>query len=74
MSKKIKRTFKMSVRILNAKQRFGDDFEPGVIATQEMTYTATKEEFSSPMFIKALVEAQEEFMKEHVQVSVEEVK
>lgn len=73
MSEKITRTFKMSVRILGAKQTFADDLKPGIIATQEIEFTATPEEFRSPMFIKELVERQDAFLKEHVQVSFEEV-
>jgi hypothetical protein len=73
MSEKITRTFRMEVRVLGAKQSLGGGLGPGVVATQDVEFTATPEEFNSPMFIRELVERQDAFLKECVQVSVKEV-
>ncbi len=74
MSEKITRTFRMSVKALGATQPFDDELGPGVLATQDVSFTALPKEFESPMFMMALAERQDAFLKEHVQVSVEEVK
>jgi len=71
----MKKTFKFSV-VLDGNETpvFMDDEGPGVVATVEVTYDLTEEQYRSPLFTNALMQKQREVMEDVVSVAIEEVK
>lgn len=71
----MKKTFKFSV-VLSGDETpvFMDGEEKGVVATVEVTYDLTKEQYRSPLFANALLQKQREVMEDVVNVTIEEVK
>lgn len=64
----------MKLKIDGCSEVFHPDFDPGVIATQELTFpTADKDSDNDWMFLKAFWEHEEEFIKKHVKVIWEEI-
>lgn len=71
----MKKTFKFSV-VLDDDETpvLMDGEKPGVVATVEVTYELTEEQYKSPIFANALLQKQREVMEDIVKVEIEEVK
>ena len=63
----------MKLKIKGAKKPFKEGWEPGVIATQELTVDIP-EGYSSVRIAAGLIDEEEEFIKANVEVVLEEVK
>ncbi len=70
----MKKTFKFSV-VLDGEETpvFMDGEKQGVVATVEVTYDLTEEQYRSPLFANALMQKQREVMEDAVNVTIEEV-
>ena len=63
----------MSVCIKGTDKVFAEGFEPGVIAEQELHFDEDPETYGRPVFLAYLMDKQEEFLKEHVEVIIEDL-
>jgi hypothetical protein len=70
----MKKTFKLSVVALNCEQEFEKGMGPGVLATQEVEFDLTQEEYDSSRFSHQLYSMAQEFMSATVDWKVEEKK
>ena len=58
-------TMTLSVRIKNCNTVLAEGFEPGVVATQELTYQVTKDELKSAAF-SAEIDRQMELLRDSI--------
>ncbi len=69
----MKRIFIFKLKIRGAKKPFKKGWEPGVIATQELTVDLPKN-YSKTMIAAGLLDEEEKFIKENIEVEWEEKK
>ena len=69
----MKKAFKLTVRIKDTDKVFAEGWAPGEFASQEVHYDLDPEQYERSTFLMHLWEKQEEMMKEHVEVVMEEV-
>jgi hypothetical protein len=64
--------FKLELKIKGVDKVFKEGMNPGVFIDQEVDYKSVTE--LTPLFIAHLLDADDEFMKEHVEVIRTEIK
>lgn len=69
----MKKSFKLTVRIKDTDKVFAEGWPPGEFASQELHYDLDPEQYERSSFIMHLCEKQEEMLKEHVEVVMEEL-
>jgi hypothetical protein len=69
----MKKKFRFKLVAIDAKEPFKEGWEPGVLAMQEVEYDLEPEKYKSPIFIMEILEKEDEFMNETVEVRVEEI-
>ena len=69
----MKRCVRMAVRIKNCDKIFDEGFRPGEIAMQELIFDEDPETYRSTMFHVSLLNREEQFLKDNVEVVMEEV-
>ncbi len=66
----MKTVYKMSLIAKGATQKFHEDFEPGVLATQEVTLSDTLSDLDQTL---SLIEAERNFRKEMIEIRIEKL-
>ena len=69
----MKKAFKLTIRIKDTDKVFAEGWAPGEFASKELHLDEDPDTFDRPTFIYYLMEQQDEMLKEHVEVVVEEV-
>ena len=69
----MKKAYRMRLIAKGATVKFHKDFEPGVLAFQEMVFNEDPEEYDTLAFASHLVDRMNKFMTDNVEVELEEV-
>jgi len=72
------RSFELSLKLCGCEKVFtdkttGEEFPPGVVATQKITFTLPVGRDTSPMFHMSLIQAQDDFLARHTEVLTKEI-
>lgn len=63
--------YRFSLKVKDCNTVFADGFLPGVLVVQEIVFDdANESDVGRPMFQKALMEAMDDFVKQHIQVDI----
>ncbi len=69
---KVEKTFKLVAKVKGCPEVFMEGKEPGVVASQTLTFNETEETYRSPRFLMHLSDRQDEFYKEFFEVVLSE--
>ena len=69
----MKRCVRMAVKIKGCDKVFDEELRPGEIAMQELIFDEDPETYEGGMFIASLIRREEQFLKDNVEVTMEEV-
>ena len=69
----MKKAFKLTARIKDTDKVFAEGWAPGEFASKELHFDIDPEEYERPSFIHYLIQKQDEMMKEHMEIVLEEV-
>jgi len=64
----MKKDYKFELKIKRCSEIFMEGLNPGVIASQVLTFDIDEKESKSSMFLRALFDAEHDFLKEHIEV------
>lgn len=66
----MKKSFKFELKIKGCSETFMEGLNPGVIASQVVTFDVDEKALKTPMFLSALLDAEDKFLKKHVEVVI----
>ena len=69
----MKKVVRLGIRIKDCEEVFDEELRPGEIAMQEIIFDEEPETYEGGLFLVHLLGRQEDFLKEHVEVTMEEV-
>lgn len=69
----MKKMFRMSLKIRGTEKVLAEGFEPGVFVTQDVIYNIEPDQYERTSFHAALWDKQQEFLKENIEVLMEEI-
>lgn len=72
MTKKTKRTFLVSIRVISAKHEFAPGMGVGVIATQEVTFHIP-EDYNPAMLESSVYQHGQQMLREEIAIDVKEI-
>ena len=72
--KMIKKSFKLSLKVKDTQHVFGEGFEPGVLMTKVIEFELEPEKYKSNRFAYSLMNMQDDFIEENIEVAIEEIK
>lgn len=67
---KMRKTFRLSVKVKNCDTEFKEGMEKGVLLYQDRTYNLDPEEYEKSTFLKHLTDQQDRLIKEAVEVEM----
>jgi len=70
----MKKSFKYELIVRDCSKVFHKDFEPGVLCSQVVTFTVPRKDLKSPMFLQAMYDMGDKFLKEHIEIVKTEIK
>jgi len=69
----MKKKFKLSLVAKNTSHIFKEELGPGILATQEFEFDLEPEKYESPLFVRSLIDLEQEFLDHMIEVKVEEI-
>ena len=65
--------FLFELKLKNSEKIFAKNLNPGVLISQIIDFKIKEKDLHSPMFIKALMDYKEEFIKQGIVVNISQV-